>query len=482
MTARHQIRVGRIGRDRTAIDAAPAPTVGDLLQSAREKKGVDLYRAERDTKIRARHLAALESGDYAELPGAVYTKGFLRNYALYLGLDPEELLLRWRDEQELARSQEALVVAPPPAPIAAPRGGLTISRGIFVAALLSVIVLLFLGYVGLQVVRFSQVTAVSLEGPAVRTLAANASSAPVAGTSVPGATINVIGVAGDIVRTVHADNAGRWTVDLPVAPGDNQFALIARDPSTGKDSSPMNLILTVPLPSTPTPPPLPTVAPGATAAPAAQATPPPAGGTPAPGSAVPPGNAATLGVRTPANGSRWNEPVTVTGASNAEFVRVTAVYHGKVGAAVSSEPASGGPPEPEPLRLRVVDGAYSGVLPLAQGRWAVTVDTVPTDQLAAASVTRTFDVAYNGVMVMIEARGGNAWLQIWVDDELVEAGKTYHRGDHRTVLARRTVVVNTGNEQATVLTIDGQRYGALGRSVDVGTWVIEKGEAPRALR
>jgi cytoskeletal protein RodZ len=54
-------------------------------------KGVDLYRAERDTKIRARYLGALERGDYKELPGAVYTKGFLRNYALYLGLDPEDV-------------------------------------------------------------------------------------------------------------------------------------------------------------------------------------------------------------------------------------------------------------------------------------------------------------------------------------------------------------------------------------------------------
>ncbi len=91
MTARHQIRVGgrRLGRDRGApIDATPAPPLGEVLRLARERKGVDLYRAERDTKIRAKHLEALENGDYAELPGAVYTKGFLRNYAVYLGLDP----------------------------------------------------------------------------------------------------------------------------------------------------------------------------------------------------------------------------------------------------------------------------------------------------------------------------------------------------------------------------------------------------------
>ena len=66
---------------------------------------MDLYRAERDTKIRARYLGALERGDYKELPGAVYTKGFLRNYALYLGLDPDDVLLQWR--QRARRRQGA---------------------------------------------------------------------------------------------------------------------------------------------------------------------------------------------------------------------------------------------------------------------------------------------------------------------------------------------------------------------------------------
>src|SRR6266571_2720356 len=102
MTARHQVRVGgRLGRGRMPIDATPAPSLGEMLEAARERKGVDLHRAERDTKIRLKHLAALESDDYAELPGNVYARGFLRNYALYLGLDPDEVLVRWRVEQDL---------------------------------------------------------------------------------------------------------------------------------------------------------------------------------------------------------------------------------------------------------------------------------------------------------------------------------------------------------------------------------------------
>ena len=58
---------GEAGR---GISAQPAPTLPERLYDARERKGVDLYRAERDTKIRARYLAALERGDYRELPGS----------------------------------------------------------------------------------------------------------------------------------------------------------------------------------------------------------------------------------------------------------------------------------------------------------------------------------------------------------------------------------------------------------------------------
>ena len=47
--------------------------LGEVLRTAREAKGVDLARVERDTKIRARYVTALETGDYGELPGAVYT-------------------------------------------------------------------------------------------------------------------------------------------------------------------------------------------------------------------------------------------------------------------------------------------------------------------------------------------------------------------------------------------------------------------------
>src|SRR5207247_7295186 len=103
---------------RTGVSAEPAPALPERLLAARERKGVDLYRAERDTKIRARYLGALERGEYNELPGDVYTKGFLRNYALYLGLDPDEVVSQWRRERgNVAPARQILTV---PQPIAQP--------------------------------------------------------------------------------------------------------------------------------------------------------------------------------------------------------------------------------------------------------------------------------------------------------------------------------------------------------------------------
>src|SRR5512141_3494845 len=138
MTTREQLRRAVSG-DRTepgrGVAPEPAPSLPERLAAARERKGVDLGRAERDTKIRARYLAALARGDYRELPGAVYTKGFLRNYAIYLGLDPEDVLRQWRRERGEQASPEPLVV--PPRPIAEPPRPLTFSPSVIVAALMT---------------------------------------------------------------------------------------------------------------------------------------------------------------------------------------------------------------------------------------------------------------------------------------------------------------------------------------------------------
>ena len=114
-----------------------AHKLGDVLRAARETKGVDLTRVERDTKIRERYLSALERGDYRDLPGSVYTKGFLRNYGAYLGLDPEYLIDLYRLETSSAAAERPRMPSPP-RPLSTRRSrAFVVTPGVVVAAILT---------------------------------------------------------------------------------------------------------------------------------------------------------------------------------------------------------------------------------------------------------------------------------------------------------------------------------------------------------
>jgi cytoskeletal protein RodZ len=67
-------------------------SLGETLRQARLNRGATLADAERETHIRRKYLEALEAEDYGTLPASVYTRGFIRTYARYLGLDPESTL------------------------------------------------------------------------------------------------------------------------------------------------------------------------------------------------------------------------------------------------------------------------------------------------------------------------------------------------------------------------------------------------------
>lgn len=70
--------------------------LGGILRERREAMGASLAEVETATRIRQKYLAAFESDDWHLLPGEIVGRGFLRNYATYLGLDSTELVERRR--------------------------------------------------------------------------------------------------------------------------------------------------------------------------------------------------------------------------------------------------------------------------------------------------------------------------------------------------------------------------------------------------
>ena len=65
--------------------------LGLILQREREKKGLSVDVVMEATKVSRINLIALEDGDRSSLPHSVYTKGFVKSYARFLGLDADEL-------------------------------------------------------------------------------------------------------------------------------------------------------------------------------------------------------------------------------------------------------------------------------------------------------------------------------------------------------------------------------------------------------
>jgi transcriptional regulator with XRE-family HTH domain len=65
---------------------------GEKLRKTRQRKKMNLDKVEDATQIQRSYLEAIEDGDLRSLPGEVYAKNFVKKYALFLELDPEEFL------------------------------------------------------------------------------------------------------------------------------------------------------------------------------------------------------------------------------------------------------------------------------------------------------------------------------------------------------------------------------------------------------
>jgi cytoskeleton protein RodZ len=101
--------------------------LGAVLKRERERQGLSVRDIMDATKISRRNLIALEDGDVAALPHPVYLKGYVRNYARLVGLEPDALVdvvesQHDGDGRYLPQTAQTAQVAPPTAAFRAPAG------------------------------------------------------------------------------------------------------------------------------------------------------------------------------------------------------------------------------------------------------------------------------------------------------------------------------------------------------------------------
>jgi cytoskeletal protein RodZ len=427
--------------------------LGEVLRSARESKGVDLARVERDTKIRARYLSALEKGDYRDLPGAVYTKGFLRNYGQYLGLDPEYLIDLYRLETGPAPSERP--AAGPPRPIT---GGTSrafvITPAAVLAAILTIGVVMFAAYLGYEFVTFAGAPKLDVTDPAGDVAGWTSPQYTVKGVTEPGSRVTIDGLRENPVVT--ADANGNFQVVVSLVPGANVITVSATDPKTGRDANSVTRTITVS-----------------------------SGGTPSP--SPPP-----LAVAAPQDGATVASPVEVSGsaAPNAQLTvsatLVTAASPGFTITDYTGKAVKVPTPTPgAPVHVSVTagsDGSFATTVPLGPGTWELSVGiAAPVASGATArpaspgAVTRRITVkASGGLAGSLVIAGGPSYLEVDEDGNALAnvSGRVLPPGRTITLSAKRTLRIKAGNAGAVTLVVNGITIGKMGGSGAVIEWNI----------
>jgi cytoskeletal protein RodZ len=438
-------RDGDGGRDREARTPPGRERLADRLVAAREARGVDLLRAERETKIRRQYLAAMERGAWEELPPGVYARGFLRNYAIYLGLDPDEVLASWSRERGEVPVEPAIVV---PRPITAPRRGIVLGPGLVVAALVSLAAVAIVAYIGFQLLRFSEPPPLAVTEPptAVTEVAEETTSYTLQGTTVANGEVTIQAPGRQDLRVIAGGN-GIWRTVVDLRRGENRFVVTATDPGTGKEAlQPVEIVITVPFAQVAAP---------------------------------------TLELTSPEEGlSVENGAIPVRGTTtDATSVSVSAVYLGTAPGQPAPESAAPTPPAipAAPVQLGD-DGSFSTAVDLTEGRWAITV-TAAGEQGKSTTLTRNVTVVYQGVSVVLEIRSQRTWIKVWVDGVVTPdtgaGGKVFDAGKTLTYRGQDLVEVRTGKMNTTFVTINGTDYGALGSTANPGTFRLQAGKPPQ---
>ena len=120
-------------------DAGPRP-LGERLRAAREARGASLSDVADQIRIRSVYLSAMEQENWDAVGAPVYIRGFLRTYARYLKLDPEEAV---------AEFNATLPEPPPPNRFETERSPASRSRGlllIWIAGTVAVLLVAFVVY------------------------------------------------------------------------------------------------------------------------------------------------------------------------------------------------------------------------------------------------------------------------------------------------------------------------------------------------
>ncbi len=192
-------------------------SVGAILKEAREKKKLTIEQVERGTKIRLKFLQAIENDDFSPMPSLSYAKGFVKNYAEFLGLNSSTVLAFFRRQTTEVPKSSIL-----PKGMAEPlnRSFWQLTPGKFMAIVITILAGMFLLYFSLQYYKLQAPPALTIESPADKKVVSER-RIEVLGSTDPDATVTINGVS------VLVRSDGRFFDQVMLEPGVNRITVTA---------------------------------------------------------------------------------------------------------------------------------------------------------------------------------------------------------------------------------------------------------------
>jgi cytoskeletal protein RodZ len=187
-------------------------TVGQVLKETRESKNLSLDEVATATKIQKKYLIAIESDDLKPIPSQAYASGFVKNYSEFLGLNSKHVMAFLR-RQTKEVSKTTLLPKKEMAPLKPSMIMLTPTR--FLVIIITILLLLFVGYFITQYQRLQQPPILIVEQPLEGQEVIEAKRIEVLGRTDPDATVTINSV-GVLVRS-----DGKFFDQIEVFPGDN---------------------------------------------------------------------------------------------------------------------------------------------------------------------------------------------------------------------------------------------------------------------
>lgn len=145
--------------------------LGQRIRAAREARGLSLSDVAQQIRIRSVYLAAIEDESWSTIGAPVYIRGFLRTYARFLGIDPEEAVAAFN--RTLPPPPQSLPGREAEAPVAPSRRSPLL---ILIASIVAVLLIAFVVFNELTMRRGTGVPAM---------VAATASPTAVSGSPAP---------------------------------------------------------------------------------------------------------------------------------------------------------------------------------------------------------------------------------------------------------------------------------------------------------